>query len=229
MTHPWDLFVDEVKNGAELRGIGALVLHADIAEGLYFVLRRAVSQREGAHGKIGEIRWSSLGNFETDVAQEWLTAFFSGPMAFFFFVRAKPGEAKMEACQRLVMHLERDARVPAGFDRHTCTLHLDIDDSDPKSILKDLRRNFGLLRAFKWDSKGSLLIQLSDLLLGIARTDRDGSLDALGPTPPEAQKRKKRLLEHARSTFSTLVAKRKMSAVMLLDECDRVTHCLLQM
>jgi len=90
-----------------------------------------------------------------------------------------------------------------------------------------LRKQFGLLRAFEWDSKGSLLLQLSDILLGITQSDSDGSLDALNSTASEIKKRKKDILEHARSIVNQKAKLGKINAVFELDEYNKVTYRLL--
>jgi hypothetical protein len=161
------------------------------------------------------------------VAKEWVTHFLSGPLMFFVYFRAKEGETKLEAFKRLIEHMEQDNRVPGGLWRKTTTLHLDIDTSDSRTILRELRRSFGLLRAFKWDSKGSLLLQLSDLLLGIAQADRASSLDTLDETASKAKQIKKEVLDHARSTALQKRSLNKINAVIEIDETNRVWHCLL--
>ena len=131
---------------------------------------------------------------------------------------------------RLIEHLEADRRVPGRLIRGTSTVHLDIDDSDPANILRELRKSFGLLRAFKWDSKSSLLLQLSDLLLGLARADRDSSLDSPDPNTSftKAKERKKAVLEHARRVSREKAERGKLSAVIELDEYNKVRLCLLE-
>lgn len=226
MVLNYDLFIDEVKDGGKLQELGALVINTDVVEGLYYQLQKAINKREGSEGKIGEIHWSNLTEIEAKVAKDWLNHFLNGPMMFFVFLQAKQMETKLKACERLIENLENDSKVPGGMVRSQTTIHLDIDRSDPNDILRNLRKTFGLLRAFKWDSKGSLLLQLSDLLLGIAKADSDGSLDELSKNDSVAKERKKSLLYHARSMAQDKYAKGNFNALIRIDKNDKIEYCL---
>lgn len=225
-TH-WDLFIDDVKDGGTLKALGALVLHSGIAEGLYFQLCRQIAKREG-RGRVGEIHWSALGKIEAAVAKEWISHFLRGPMMFFVLLRVKSRETKLQAIQRIVQQLEDDERVPGGLNRSSTTVHLDLDDADPPDVLRSLRRKVGLLRAFKWDSRGSLLLQLSDVLLGIASADSDGSLTGPLDKLSEAARRKREILEHARTEARARASHGKFNAVLELDAGGRATYRLVE-
>jgi hypothetical protein len=162
-----DCFVDEVKNGGTVTGLGVLLLEAGVTEGLDGQLNRPIAREQGKGHKIGEIHWSDMGEYEAEVAKQWLTYFLQGPLMFFVHAKGRAGESKAATLKRLIELLEADPHLP-GFHRSSTVVHFDTDSADPRDLLRDLRRGFGLLRAFKWNSKGSRLLQLSDLLLGIA-------------------------------------------------------------
>jgi hypothetical protein len=169
-----DCFVDEVKAGGNVIALGVLVLEPGVLEGLHRGLEKPINQRIGCGATVGEIHWSKMGDLECGVAKEWVSHFFSAPCTFFVLCRCLENETKAGAIKRLIESLESDPRVYGGLSRQLTTVHLDFDSADPPDMLHDLRRNFGLLRAFKWDSKSTRLIQLSDVLLGVAQFAQSG-------------------------------------------------------
>lgn len=168
MTMPWDSFVDEVKSGSTVSHIGVLFLETGVYESLVDQLFISINHYRGRSVRVGEIHFSNLGAVEARVAAAWLRIFFKAPNSFFVLVKLMPGESKQLAYERLISRLENEPRVPHGLDRHETTVHFDFDGAEPRGFLVDLRRRFGMLRAYEWDSKASRLHQLCDTLLGIS-------------------------------------------------------------
>jgi hypothetical protein len=216
MAADWDLFIDETKEGGKLKCLGVLALHAGVAEGIFAQLAKAKNALVSRGNKVGEIHWKDLGEVEAEVAQEWLSLFLGGPMMFFVVALCMPAETKETAVTRVLQALENDSRVPYGLARDRTTIHVDADSSDPPDMLRQLRSRFRLLRAFSWESKGSLLLQLCDLLLGIALADSSGSLNSLSPDASSRQKLKHRLLQYARCNAQARARRGKRNGVVLL-------------
>jgi hypothetical protein len=78
MSTHWDCFVDEVKDGGVITGLGALIVEVGVLEGFAGALNKPIAKRTGKGAKVGKIHWSSLKCLEASVAKEWLTHFFSG-------------------------------------------------------------------------------------------------------------------------------------------------------
>ena len=216
MAADWDLFIDETKEGGNLKCLGVLAFHAGVTEGIFSHLAEARNSIVSRGRKVGEIHWKDLGDAEAEVAEKWLLYFLGGPMMFFAAAFCKPKETKQAALTRVLQTLENDNRVPHGLARARTTIHVDADPSDPRDMLRQLRSRFGLLRAFSWESKGSLLLQLCDLLLGIALADSSGSLNNLSQGVSPRQKLKHRLLQHARSNTQVRAKRGKRNGVVLL-------------
>ena len=201
MTASWDIFGDEQKaadGGAS--GVGLLVVEAGVVCLLAQRLLSEKNQLEGVESKIGSVHWSKLQDREANLACRWLDVFFQAPLLFFGYipvdedVRSQP---RLELVKQAIEQLEADSRVPAGgLDRSLTTLHLDYDNGDARELHRQLVRDFGLLRAFHWSDRDSVLLQLSDLLLGIS--EREWSGRAFGESKQEA--RKSRVFEYARKT-----------------------------
>lgn len=222
----WDIYIDERKDGSRLLALGALILHAGVAERVRLQLRRVISKREGSGCKIGEIHWSGLSEIEAAVAREWIEIFLSVPMTFFVHMRVREHETKASASLRLVEYLESETQVPGSLSRTRTTVHLDIDESDSAADLERLRSASGVLRVFRWESKGSLLLQLSDLLLGLAKLDRDSSHELPNGGQSKASLRKWNILDHARAEANRKADRQKRNAVVDLDENNRARFCL---
>ena len=193
MTASWDIFGDEQKaadGGAS--AIGLLVVEAGVVCQLAQVLIREKDQLEGSAPGIGSVHWSDLGGREADLACLWINQFLRGPMQFFVYIPASGivgSLPRLELVKRAIELLEADRYVPAGgLERARTTLHLDYDNRDAKELHLSLVRNFGLLRAFHWSDRDSVLLQLSDLLLGIS--EREHSRRNFGQSNREARKSK---------------------------------------
>lgn len=217
MSAQMDCFVDEVKDGGKLVALGVLFLELDVLEGLDRLLRKPIVTLAGAGAEVGEVHWSSLSSLEAEVAMQWLTSFLSGPLMFFVLALRQNRETKAETFKRLVERLESDPRVPGGFSRRTTTVHFDANDSDPAKLLRSLRRDFGMLRAFKWASKGTRLIQLCDILLGVT----NHSLRAPGLAPrrtiSKAEARRQQLISGVKAVAADKAAHGKINSLLVLD------------
>jgi len=82
--------------------------------------------------------------------------------------------------------------------------------------LNGLRHRFGLLRAFRWDSKASLLLQLSDVLLGFAAADSNGNLDNLPANASAGDRRRAEVLIHARMVAVNHARENKRNGVVVV-------------
>lgn len=226
MASSWDLYIDEIKCGGSVKALGVLAFEAGVVEGIYHKLSDAKNRLVGKGKRIGEIHWCDLDGTEVDLAKEWISFFFNGPMMFFALALCEKKEAKIDVVRRIVQALENDPHVPGGLNRGSTTVHLDIDSSDGKFILRSLRRSFGLLRAFSWDSKGSLLLQLSDVLLGIAYADHAKTLE--NPRSNKATL-KHDVLIHARSMARQCAGRRPRPKypVILITPSNQVSPLLL--
>lgn len=191
----WEMFVDEQKHKHKFLSIGILVLHKNTLCQLYAQMIKTRDRVQNVHGaKIGEVHWSALNVGKADLACAWLDDFFHAPMAFFAYVPNLDNyESRFDLVAEAVERFESDSCIPSGFDRRHATVHVDYD-SDISMLDNVLSREFGLLRAYPWDSKGSPLLQLSDVLLGIAATESGNA-----PVNPESKKGSLRLkiVEHA--------------------------------
>ena len=217
MSAQLDCFVDEVKDGGKLVALGVLFLEVDVLEGLDGLLRKPLAKIAGTGTKVGEVHWSSLSPLEAKIAAQWLTSFLSGPLMFFVLALRQNRETKAETFKRLIEVLESDPRVPGGFSRRTTTVHFDADDSDPARLLRGLRRDFGMLRAFKWDSKGSRLIQLCDLLLGVTKHSLRASDVASQTTVTKAETLRQKLISDVKAVAADRAARGKINSLLVLD------------
>jgi hypothetical protein len=218
MSQNIDCFVDEVKDGGKIIALGVLLMEVGVLEGMAHSLHEPIARLEGAGTKVGELHWAQLGKVDAMVAEEWLRNFFRAPLTFFVLVTKVGNESKAAMLKRLITVLEADARIRGGFSRTTTTIHFDTDESDPRSLLRDLRRDFGLLRAFKWDSKGSLLLQLSDLLLGIARQVMvEGTHGAQAGDVSERTRIRRDVISKARSIAQESADRGKVNGILVLD------------
>lgn len=214
-----DCFVDEVKDGGIVTGLGVLLLEAGVTEGLDGQLNRPIATAEGSGCKIGEIHWSDMHEYEANIAKQWLTYFLQGPMMFFVYAKSRVGESKADTLKRLILTLEADQYF-LGFHRSTTVVHFDTDRADHRGLLRDLRRNFGLLRAFKWNSKGSRLLQLSDLLLGITLYLTKPSTTSLDAQPSKGELLRQDIISILRSEATRFADHGKINAILLLDEME---------
>ncbi len=193
MTAAWDIFGDEQKAAdGEATGIGLLVVEAGVVGQLAQALLDEKNQLEGSGGRIGSVHWSDLRDREADLACRWLNRFFQGPLLFFVYIPVDEeigSQPRLQLVKQAIEQLEADPRVPGGgLDRERTTIHLDYDNKDARELHLQLVRGFGLLRAFHWSDRDSVLLQLSDLLLGISERDRSGT--AFGESRREANKKK---------------------------------------
>ncbi|MGA2229469.1 MAG: hypothetical protein ABSH22_00955 [Tepidisphaeraceae bacterium] len=194
-----DCFVDETKDpkdGGRVIALGVLIVESGVLESLHRQLENPIDQRAGCGAIVGEIHWREMGDIQAAVAKEWLSVFFSAPCTFFVHCRCLRDQTKSQTIKRLIESLEADPHVFGGLSRKLTTVHLDFDSADPPGMLEDLRRGFGLLRAFKWDSEGSRLLQLSDILLGVAKSAQ--SEDALTKEASRGMQRRNDIVAEAR-------------------------------
>lgn len=217
MSAQMDCFVDEVKDGGTVISLGILIVEAGVLEGIDGALNRPIEKRTGSGATVGEIHWSKLGDLEAGVAKEWLTSFLQGPLMFFVLAPVLQDEDKAGTLKRVITVLEEDSRVMGGFSRQTTTVHFDTDSSDPKDLLRGLRREYGVLRAFKWDSKGSRLLQLCDLLLGIATHLSRGDASACEAVSVGEQRRQN-VVTFARSEAQRFARHGKVNAILELSK-----------
>ena len=192
----WDIFGDEQKaadGGAS--GIGLLIIDAGVVAQFVQALLNEKNQLEGSESRIGSVHWSKLNNREADLACCWLNRFFRDPLMFFVYIPVDVGsQPRLELVKQAIKKLEADPNVPGdGLDRRKTTLHLDYDNKDARELHRQLVREFGLLRAFHWSDRDSVLLQLCDLLLGISERERTGR--AFGQSKRDIRKRK--VFEHA--------------------------------
>ncbi len=200
MASPWDIFADEQKaadGGAS--GIALLVVEAGVVGLLIHALLTEKNQLEGSGDRIGSVHWSNLKDREADLACRWLDRFFKTPLVFFVYIPVGEdvgSQPRLELVKQAITQLEADSHVPAGgLHRSRTVLHLDYDNTDARKLYQELVRNFGLLRAYHWSDRDSVLLQLSDLLLGISERERSGR--GFGESRREATKHK--VLECARA------------------------------
>jgi hypothetical protein len=118
--------------------------------------------------------------------------------------------------KRLITTLEVDSHIGGGLSRSATTVHFDTDDGDLTNLLRDLRRNFGLLRAFKRDSRGSRLLQLCDLLLGISTSLSRAGTFSTSSLITVCGQRKQELIAWARSEAKHFSVRGKINAVLEL-------------
>lgn len=199
MSSPWDIFVDEHKAAdGRASGIGLLVVEAGVVDLLSHVFLTEKNQLEGSGGKIGSVHWSNLKDREANLACRWLDRFFNAPLVFFVYIPVGEdvgSQPRLELVKKAITQLEADSRVPAGgLHRSRSVLHLDYDNMDARKLYLQLVREFGLLRAYHWSDRDSVLLQLSDLLLGIS--EREHSRRGFAESRREATKNK--VLEYAR-------------------------------
>lgn len=197
MSTSWDIFGDEVKapdGGAS--GIGLLIVEAGVVGLFTQKLLDNKNRLEGSETGIGSVHWSSLSDRKAKLACCWLNSFFQAPLVFFVYIPVDIGsQSRLELVKQTIEKLEQDIRVPGnGLSRGQTTLHLDYDNSDARFLHQQLVRDFGLLRAYHWSDRDSVLLQLSDLLLGISKRERSGQ--TFGSS--KGDKRKQRVIEYAR-------------------------------
>lgn len=118
--------------------------------------------------KLGSPHWVEMKEHMDTVATAWLDKFFSGPLMFFVYAPARAATSRLDLVTAVIERLERDPRVPYGLERSSTTIHLDYDHQDAQDLDMRLVRDFRLLRAFHWNDRGSPLLQLADLLLGMS-------------------------------------------------------------
>ena len=171
MALNWDLFCDETKLEGDVDAVGILALEVGVVSNLTAILiadRDRILNLRKVNNR--EVHWVDIDTIEAEIARAWIASYFRTPMAFFIYVPASVAAGnRLTFVQRAVERLEADPRVPGGLTRGQTTIHLDYDSVDVRQLWQ-LRRNFGLLRAFPWDSHGSPLLQLSDVLLGICHS-----------------------------------------------------------
>ena len=173
----WDIFGDEQKAAdGEASSIGLLVVYAGVVAQFSQALLDEKNKLEGSSSKIGSVHWSKLSDREADLACRWLNRFFQGPLMFFVYVPVDIGsQPRLELVKQAIEQLEFDPNVPArGLDRSKAVLHLDYDHEDIRELHGQMVGNFGLLRAYHWSDRDSVLLQLCDLLLGISERERSG-------------------------------------------------------
>lgn len=218
MAINWDIFIDERKAKGQVVGIGALCLVPDTAASLQDDLIKKKNEIESrlGHG-IGEIHWKGLDGEKSEVAVQWVNAFFGGPMMFYVKLDAyRKALSVITLTKVLVERLEQSPHVPGGLVRGKTTVHVDYDTATKAWMLIGLMRNFGLLRAFKWHSKGSEIVQLSDLLLGISTTESTGSLPSGTCPTSKSELHRLRVMEHVRD-----IAKKKSSSFVVVMRADQ--------
>jgi hypothetical protein len=218
MAIDWDIFVDEHKDGGRVVAIGALCLEAGVTPNLQDTLVKEKSRVENrlGHG-IGEIHWKRLDGGKSDIAVRWMNAFLSGPMMFYVrFDAFRRGSSVVNLTKALVERLERSLAVPGGLERDKTTVHVDYDTANTGHLLASLRRDFGVLRAFKWHSHGSELIQLSDVLLGITLAESNGALPSNHCPVSRAEKHRLKVMEYVRVFAKKRAARGKRNHMLVM-------------
>ena len=171
----WDIYVDERKDGSKITDLGFLCISRNLSSQFFNSLLQIsnskwqsfIKSNGSARKSIGEIHWKKMDWVQHQVALEWLERFFNGPMIFFvYYPQLKSNKSRVDLIHEVVQRLEDDQRVPKRLQREKTTVHVDYDSSDVKDLWKS-ERLFRLLRVFPWDSKGSPLLQLTDILLNI--------------------------------------------------------------
>ncbi|MBI4570256.1 MAG: hypothetical protein HY719_17830 [Planctomycetes bacterium] len=222
MTTGWDIYVDERKDSSgHPSEIGLLVLEAGVAcclGALLFKekdrLRCQKTKHLGSKCPIGSLHWTDMKSLEAELACRWIDRFLAGPLMF-FVLAAAGRDPRSRLCQvmQAVERLECDPLVPGGLSRGTSTVHLDFDVQDAKSAHVELVRGFGLLRAFPCNDRGSELLQLADILLGI-------SYQAWHESPfgtSEHEKRRKSVYIHTFQAIRHLQTnRRRANAIVVL-------------
>ena len=193
MASHWDIFVDEQKAAdGEASGIGLLVVGAGVVVPFINALLAEKNQLEGSGGRIGSVHWTDLKDLEADLACRWLDRFFNAPLVFFLYVPVGEdvgSQPRLELVKQAIAQLEADSHVPAGgLHRDRTVLHLDYDNRDARELYVQLVLTYGLLRAYHWSDRDSVLLQLTDLLLGISERERFGR--GFGESRREAIKHK---------------------------------------
>lgn len=186
MTFPWILCVDETKDDGRIAAIGVLVVQHTVAPQARAVLEKERARFEDEHNiTVGELKWTKL----KSAAKAALTGicierYLQAPLMFFITVRAADDEhvSRFDLVKRAVIHLEGNPRVPGGLTRGRTTLILDHDDLDSRTF-EDEAAAFGLMFAEESDSRSDPLLQLADVLLGIANREYEGR--KFGNTPGE--------------------------------------------
>ncbi|XDD49690.1 hypothetical protein AB3N59_15035 [Leptospira sp. WS92.C1] len=150
--------------------------------------------------EIGEIHWSDLNDSKYKVAMKWIESFFNSPMTFFMmYSQKKYTKTRKEIIETVIPLLETNNKIPEGFSRLNTTLHLDYENSDVREIWM-LERIFRMLRAYPWDSRGSPLIQLCDILLNVASNVESG-VTSFDPTSYKG-KLKQSILDKSKEKYN---------------------------
>jgi hypothetical protein len=206
----FDFFVDERKDGGTLVSLGILCFEKGVAE-LFGPTLSSARNRESGSGDIGRVHWSDLNDGKVRLGKRWISEFFGAPLTFFLRVDAtRTLTTKKNLLIATADALETYFRTPFGFDRRTITVHLDQDTSDPRSLLRDLRKDGGYLRAFAWGNRGSDMNQLADLFLGI--THAETNPPATTAVPSEKEVLRRNLIDHTR----TEAAARTQNAIFVI-------------
>lgn len=195
MAANWDLFGDETKLDGGIAAIGLICLEAGLVSQ---VMQHLIADRDrilnlARQKGTREVHWKDMDQLEADIALEWIDRYFRTPLMFFVYIPSYSiGAGRLELVKNAIARLETDPHVPHGLARSQTTLHLDYDSFDIREFWR-LQREFGLLRAFPWDSHGSPLLQLSDVLLGISHSLYTGS------QPPDSNRGRQhqRVIDHA--------------------------------
>ena len=178
MVANWDLFGDEVKLGGTVSAVGLLAIEAGVVPTLTAHLIRDLDRVFNDHrdDTRREVHWVDLDAVEKRIAEQWISTYYRAPMVFFLFIpSAWTRGNRLDLVRAAIQRLEGDPRVPYGLSRSQTTVHLDYDSFDVNELGR-LKREFGLLRAFPWDSHGSPLLQLTDVLLGLSNCLYTGEL-----------------------------------------------------
>jgi len=217
MAADWDLFIDEYKDGGKLLGIGAICLEAGVTPNLGQSLVKTKDKVQNSIGhKISEIHWTAMDHDRSEVALEWVNLFLSGPLMFHTRLDITSTKDSVGTLvRRLVQILEANPKVKHGLVRGQTTVHLDYDSANTNAVLSRLRRSFGLLRAFQWHSRGSELIQLSDLLLGISVAETSKALPPGHKPQSKKQSFKVKVMEHIRNKAKHHAKNQKRNAIVV--------------
>lgn len=199
MSANWDIFGDEQKaaNGRP-SAIGLLCVERGVVCQLAQHLLVAKSKLQGTGRDVGSPHWRELKERQDELLVRWLDIYFEAPCVFFVYVPSTSATSRLDLVAGAIERLEGDSRVLHGLDRKHTTLHLDYDNQDARELDMRLVRRFGLLRAFHWNDRGSPLLQLTDVLLGIAERDYTGR----GFAKSACEDRRRRVVEHARQVFT---------------------------
>jgi len=200
VTANWDIFADEQKaRDGSAAAIGLLCIERGVVCQLAqeLIQRKTDIENRLSIRKLASPHWVEMKRHMDDVAIEWFDEFFTGPLSFFVYVPAPATVSRLDLVKAAIERLEADPRVPHGLHRSATTIHLDYDHQDARELDIELVRGFGVLRAFHWDDRGSPLLQLTDLLLGMSERLHTGRT----LPPSDAEARRQRAISSARASF----------------------------